>query len=158
MVATVRCVSIKLKIKLMHTRGERGGGYLGKFYPPQRGSVPPLSDGFTPPTKQRAARISSPIGQNDLIPRMELSFFGQKSLKKRSFCARFTFSRLMSESWSASVSMLPDASRSAWLLRPHARVRSHHARTHLPPLCLLPPSLRLLPTHFTALPVKNRPF
>ena len=108
---------------------------MGKFYPPQRGSVPPLSDGFAPPIKQRAARISSPIGQNDLIPRMELSFFGQKSLKKRSFCARFTFSRLMSESWSASVSMLPDASRSAWLLRPHACVRSHHARTHLPPLC-----------------------
>ena len=119
-----------------------GGGIWVNFTPPSAAAYPPSLMDLPPPIKQRAARISSPIGQNDLIPRMELSFFGQKSLKKRSFCARFTFSRLMSESWSASVSMLPDASRSAWLLRPHARVRSHHARTHLPPLCLLPsPSL-----------------
>ena len=105
---------------------------MGKFTPPQRGSVPPLSDGFTPPIKQRTARISSPIGQNDPIPRMELSCFGQNlSKKKTKLVPEFHFF------WAEKVCIQEHASScscSAWLLRPHARVPSRHARTHLPPL------------------------
>ena len=51
------CAVYKMKRGLIN-RPECGGGYLSKFTPPQRGSIPPLSDGFTPPIKQRAARIS----------------------------------------------------------------------------------------------------